>query len=187
MRPSGKLFFFFEEDWPWANICAHLPLTLCVGRLPQHGLTSKARSTPGIRTSEPQAAEAELANLTAAPPGRPLRQTFIGEAPQWMNESLRFQNKFRMSTSCLLNSSISPRPYAKFPQYFRILMYPFEYFNLSLFWCFLHFSSGFLTSTISIVNQHPELHQYEMKTLSIRWTSGLVLPWCPLTGCQCVS
>ena len=28
---------FAEEDWPWANIHAHLPLVLYMGRLPQHG------------------------------------------------------------------------------------------------------------------------------------------------------
>ena len=31
---------FPEEDWPWANFCAHLPL-FYVGCLPQHGLTSR--------------------------------------------------------------------------------------------------------------------------------------------------
>ena len=35
------------------------------------GLPSSAMSAPGIQTSEPQAAEAERAHLTAAPPGRP--------------------------------------------------------------------------------------------------------------------
>ena len=34
-------------------------------------LPSSAMSTPGIRTSETQAAEVEHAQLTAAPPGRP--------------------------------------------------------------------------------------------------------------------
>ena len=33
-------------------------------------------STPGIQTGEPGAAEAERANLTAAPPGWPLPQSF---------------------------------------------------------------------------------------------------------------
>ena len=42
-----------------------------MGRLPQHGVPSGATATPRIRTSEPQAAEAERAHLTAAPPGRP--------------------------------------------------------------------------------------------------------------------
>ena len=42
------------------------------GLLPQHGLTSGVMSTPGIRTSEPQAVEVECANLTTVPLGRPL-------------------------------------------------------------------------------------------------------------------
>ena len=46
---------FAEEDWPWANICAHFPLLLYVGRLPQHGLPCGAMSAPGIRIGEPWA------------------------------------------------------------------------------------------------------------------------------------
>ena len=46
--------------------------TLYVGRLPQHGLPSSAMSAPGIRTSEARATKVERANLTAAPPDRPL-------------------------------------------------------------------------------------------------------------------
>ena len=52
--------------------------------LPQLGLMSRARSTPGIQACEPQAAEAERANLTTTPPGRPLlvevlRAVFISQ------------------------------------------------------------------------------------------------------------
>ena len=36
---------------------------------PQHGLMSGAKSSPGIQTWEPQAAEEEPANLTTVPPG----------------------------------------------------------------------------------------------------------------------
>ena len=42
-----------------------------MGRLPQHSLPSGAMSAPGIRTSEPRAAEAEHEHLTAAPLGVP--------------------------------------------------------------------------------------------------------------------
>ena len=69
---------FAEEDWPWANICAHLPpLFLYVGRLPQHGLPSSAMSAPGIWTGEPRAAEVECTHLTTARPGRPLSYLFF--------------------------------------------------------------------------------------------------------------
>ena len=60
LTSATLLLFFAEEDCPWANLYAHLPL-FYVGCLPQHGLTSGAMSTPRIRTSEPQAAEAERA------------------------------------------------------------------------------------------------------------------------------
>ena len=35
------------------------------------------RSAPGIQTGEPQAAEVECANLTAAPQGQPLKSLFL--------------------------------------------------------------------------------------------------------------
>ena len=63
---AGNPPLFAEEDWPCPSSS-----TLYVGRLPQHGVPSGAMSTPGIQTVESQAAEAERAHLTAAPPGRP--------------------------------------------------------------------------------------------------------------------
>ena len=65
------LFIYFEEDWPWANICAHLSLLFVCGMLPQHGLMSGYRSAPGILTREPQDSEVQLSNLTATPQGWP--------------------------------------------------------------------------------------------------------------------
>ena len=50
--------------------------TLCGMPPPQHGLTSIARSAPGIRAFEVQAAETECTNLTTAPPGWPLNGAF---------------------------------------------------------------------------------------------------------------
>ena len=58
---------FAEEDWPWANIRAHLPLLYM--RNACHSTASSALSAPGIRAGEPQATEAEHAHLTAAPLG----------------------------------------------------------------------------------------------------------------------
>ena len=52
---------------------AHLPPTLYVERLPQHGVPSNdAMSTPGIQTCGPQAAEAERVHLTPEAPGQPV-------------------------------------------------------------------------------------------------------------------
>ena len=48
-----------------------------MGLPPQHGLTSGAMSAPGIRAGEPWAAKVEPVNLTAVPPGWPLKYTFV--------------------------------------------------------------------------------------------------------------
>ena len=48
-----------------------------MGRLPQHGLPSGARSAPRIRTGEPRAAEAERAHLTAVPLAGPTFLYFV--------------------------------------------------------------------------------------------------------------
>ena len=48
------------------------------GTLPQHGLTSGARSAPGIRTYEPRATEAERAKLTTTLLSRSPPSTFDG-------------------------------------------------------------------------------------------------------------
>ena len=44
--------------------------------LPQRGLTSGARSVPGIRTCKAWAAEVEVMNLTSAPLGLPRKMLF---------------------------------------------------------------------------------------------------------------
>ena len=67
---------FTEEDLPWANIRAHLPPLYMWHAYHSMALPSGAMSAPGIQTGEPQAAEAERAHLTAAPPGRPQEGSF---------------------------------------------------------------------------------------------------------------
>ena len=47
-------------------------------------------SAPGIRTGEPWAPEAERANLTSAPPGRPPKEIF-----------LMFRKRLYANTACL--------------------------------------------------------------------------------------
>ena len=65
---------FAEEDWPWANIHPHLPLPLYVGRLPQHGFCQAVPCLhPGSNWQTPGRWEAECANLTTGPPGRPMK------------------------------------------------------------------------------------------------------------------
>ena len=60
--------------------------TLYVGHLPQRGLISGARSAPGIRTCEPQAAEVERGDFTATPLGQPLfdELLLVGIAPDYL-------------------------------------------------------------------------------------------------------
>ena len=63
---------FAEGDWPWANICASLPLFYMWDACHNMACYAVRRSAPRIQTSKPRAAEAERANLTAAPLGWPL-------------------------------------------------------------------------------------------------------------------
>ena len=64
--------FFAEEDWPWANTHAHLPL-LHMGCRNSTACQEVHRCTPGskagIRTGEPQAAAVECVHLTACATG----------------------------------------------------------------------------------------------------------------------
>ena len=63
---------FSEENWPWANIRAHLPLLYMWDAYYTMALPRNAMSAPGIQTRQPQATEEESAHLTnAAPLGRP--------------------------------------------------------------------------------------------------------------------
>ena len=59
---------FAEEDWPWAHICAHIPLLYIWDACHSMAWWVVCRSTPGIQTCEPQAAKAECANLTTTLP-----------------------------------------------------------------------------------------------------------------------
>ena len=63
------LFWWGRLALSW-HLC-HSSSILC-GTLPQHGLTSGARSAPRIQTCKSRAAEVEHANLTTMPPGQPL-------------------------------------------------------------------------------------------------------------------
>ena len=77
-----------EEDWPWANIHAHLPLLYTWDAYHSMALPSSAMSTPRIWTGKPLATKAECASLTAAPPGRPLFSLFEDSKEKrrfWMN------------------------------------------------------------------------------------------------------
>ena len=71
-RPLTEDFCFFKEDWPWANICAHLPPLYMWDVCHSMAWQVVRRSAPGIWTGEPWAPEAEGANLTTAPLGQPL-------------------------------------------------------------------------------------------------------------------
>ena len=72
-------FIFDEEDWPWANICASLPLfymwdTTTISM----AWWVVCRSAPRIWTCKPWATEAEHTNSTTAPPGCPSVDFYFG-------------------------------------------------------------------------------------------------------------
>ena len=66
-----------EEDWPWANIHAHLPLLYMGDVCHIMAWSAVHRTTPRIRAGKPWAAEAGHANLTASPLGGPVRKLMI--------------------------------------------------------------------------------------------------------------
>ena len=66
-----------EEDWPWANIRAHLPLLYMWDAYHSMAWQAVRRSAPGIQTSEFWTVEAECANLTTVPLGLPLSVFFF--------------------------------------------------------------------------------------------------------------
>ena len=55
---------FAKEDWPWANICDHLPLFCMWDTSQSMAWWTVHWSAPRIRTRKTQSAEAELGNLT---------------------------------------------------------------------------------------------------------------------------
>ena len=57
---------FAEEDWPWANIHAHLPLLYMWDTCHSMAWQTVYSFTPGIQTRKPQATEAVRTNLTAS-------------------------------------------------------------------------------------------------------------------------
>ena len=63
---------FAEEDWPWANTCAHLPMLYMWDACHSMTWQAKHRSTPRIRTGEPWATKEKRVSLTPVPRGWPL-------------------------------------------------------------------------------------------------------------------
>ena len=70
---------FAEEDWPWASICAHLPLLYMWTAYHSMACQAVHRSTPRIQSSETRATEVERENLTAAPPASPFIQFYTNK------------------------------------------------------------------------------------------------------------
>ena len=54
---------FAEEDWPWANICTHLPLLYMWDSFHNMAWQAVCRSAPGIQTSEPQGRRSRTCEL----------------------------------------------------------------------------------------------------------------------------
>ena len=69
--PAANPPLFAEEDWPWANIRAHLPLLYMWDAY--HSVVWQAVPCPHF---EPWATEAKHVNLITALPGQPLHTRF---------------------------------------------------------------------------------------------------------------
>ena len=65
-----KVFYFWWGRWPWADICANLPL-FCMWDADTAWLDEWCRSAAAIQTHKSQVAIAECVDLTTMPPGRP--------------------------------------------------------------------------------------------------------------------
>ena len=65
---------FAEEDWPWANIWAHLPLLYMQDTCHSMACQVMPCLHPG---SKPLNSKPERGNLTAVPPGRPTSLAFL--------------------------------------------------------------------------------------------------------------
>ena len=127
--PSQKMnFFFFEEDWPWAHICAHLPLLYMWDACHSMACQAVHRSVAGIWTGEPQAAKVEHVNLTAMPPGQPqkmnvlkstapvLRSTTLGEHYGRSSERRASLNEwYTVALTSPGKGELSPNPKLKRP------------------------------------------------------------------------
>ena len=112
---------FAEEDWPWANICAHLLLlytwdachSMAFAKWCHVRTRNPNRQTPGCQ-------EAVHVHLTAAPPGRPLEFFFLmcnSGTILWSKEKIN-QNLVRIKDS-LVNKYLVV--------YFRKLLPPIFY------------------------------------------------------------
>ena len=64
--PSLDFFSFGEEDSPWANICANLPL-FCMWVTATAWLDECCRSAPRIWTCKPRSLEDNVLDLTTMP------------------------------------------------------------------------------------------------------------------------
>ena len=107
---------FAEEDWPWANIHAHLPLLFMCGMPTTAWRAKQCYVRTGIGTGEPQDAEVEHVNLTTAPPGRSweriqllkwglkweTKKLFGDQGWKWINCQQSFLNCLRGKLSLLL-------------------------------------------------------------------------------------
>ena len=76
LTSASNLSLFAEEDSPWANICAHHPLIYMWDTCHSMAWQALGRSTPGIRTSDPQARSGASELNCCAPDWPPQGQSF---------------------------------------------------------------------------------------------------------------
>ena len=80
---AANPLLFSEEDWPWANICAHLPLLYMWDAYHSMACQVVPCLHQGSEPGEPWAAKAEHAHLTAAPRAGP-RTYWFWTDPQFL-------------------------------------------------------------------------------------------------------
>ena len=82
LTSATNLLPFAEEDWPWPNIHAHLPLLYMWDACHSMAWQVVHMSALRIQTGEPWATEVEHANLTSAPLDWPHRKLLKNETKQ---------------------------------------------------------------------------------------------------------
>ena len=78
---------FAKEDWPWANICAHLLLFYIWDAGRNMAWWVVCRSVPRIQTSETHWSRVQELNCYTARPAPVMLFVFIG-CPTWVSETI---------------------------------------------------------------------------------------------------
>ena len=93
---------FAEEDWPWANIHAHLPLLYMWDTYHSMAWQVVHRSAPGIQIGKPLATKVEL-NCCATVPALEFFIFKSNNINRWFGEDWRIHNTKINNFLCYIN------------------------------------------------------------------------------------